>query len=39
MSPGWTALLVATQNVLKPPLTFSSLTCATFTVLDLIFSM
>ncbi|MPC53678.1 hypothetical protein E2C01_047576 [Portunus trituberculatus] len=39
MSPGRTAFLVATQNVLIPPSTFSSLTSTTFDVLDLIFGL
>ncbi|MPC96007.1 hypothetical protein E2C01_091241 [Portunus trituberculatus] len=38
MSPGRTALPVATQNVLTPPSTFSSLTSAIFVVLDLFFN-
>ncbi|MPC58683.1 hypothetical protein E2C01_052690 [Portunus trituberculatus] len=37
MSLGRTALSVVTQNILTPPLTFSSLTSATFAVLDLNF--
>ncbi|MPC86796.1 hypothetical protein E2C01_081633 [Portunus trituberculatus] len=39
MSPGRTALHVATQNVLTPPSTFSSFSSATFVVLDLIFNL
>ncbi|MPC29887.1 hypothetical protein E2C01_023139 [Portunus trituberculatus] len=39
MSPGRTAPSVATQNVLTHPSTFSSLTSATFAVLDLIFNL
>ncbi|MPC47870.1 hypothetical protein E2C01_041630 [Portunus trituberculatus] len=34
MSPGRTALSLATQNVLTPSSTFSSLTSATFAVFE-----
>ncbi|MPC42166.1 hypothetical protein E2C01_035780 [Portunus trituberculatus] len=39
MSPGRTALLLATQNVLALPSTFPSLISATFAVFDLIFNL
>ncbi|MPC71501.1 hypothetical protein E2C01_065780 [Portunus trituberculatus] len=38
-STGRTALSLATQNILTPPSTFSTLTSATFRVLDIIFNL